>query len=137
MLLNKTFVLEKGVIVQLPRRFLSFCGTQRGQSLSFSKELAFGIHTQANESIPCPNILLIQIHPNITFQSILKYSNKSVTFRFYDRIVPAFFICNVCSTFSVHLILVNLISSYVASHFAIKKEVGVLITEFLFFLHLF
>jgi len=29
MLLNKTFILEKAVIVQLPRRFFSFCGTQR------------------------------------------------------------------------------------------------------------
>lgn len=94
--------------------------------LSFSKEPVIGIHTQANESISCPNILLIHIHPNITFQSTPKYSDpKSVIFKFDNQIVSAFFIHNMCSTCSVHLILVTFISSYEASHFAIKKEVDV------------
>ena len=88
-------------------------------------EPVIGIHTQANESIPCPNILLIQIHPNITFQPTPKYSNKSVTFKFYNQIVPAFCIHHVCGTRSVHLVLINFISSYEASHFAIKMEVDV------------
>ena len=79
-------------------------------SLSFSKEPVIGIHTQANESIPYPNIQLIQIHPNITSQYTPKYSNKSATFKFYNQIVPEFFIHNMCGTVHALFISFSLIS---------------------------